>query len=119
MAYIDAEKTAEIRKELKEKFPKPWKFSVRNQHHSSIAVSIIEAPINFLEDYDDTNLQVNHYYLDDHWEGTALAALKDITKIVNEGNFDKSDLMTDYHHVGWYFDLQIGKYDKPFKHISE
>jgi hypothetical protein len=31
------------------------------------------------------------------------------------GNHDKSDVMTDYFNVGWYIDINIGKWDKPYK----
>lgn len=32
-----------------------------------------------------------------------------------EENFDKSDSMTDYFHVGWYVNLSVGRWDKPVK----
>lgn len=40
--------------------------------------------------------------------------LKKVSKIVGTYNYDNSDLMTDYFDVNFYFDLRLGKYDKPF-----
>lgn len=119
MAYIDAEKTAEIRKELKQSFSKSWKFLVRKLHNSKVVVTITQAPVNFLEDLDDTCMQVNHHHLDTEWDGEALAALKDIKRIANKGNSTQSYPNSIYSNVGWYFDLKIGTSLKPFIYISE
>ena len=32
--------------------------------------------------------------------------------------FDKSDLMTDYHHTAYFMDINIGRWDKPYKLIT-
>ena len=29
--------------------------------------------------------------------------------------FDKSDLMTDYHHIAYYLNINVGKWDKPYQ----
>ncbi len=32
--------------------------------------------------------------------------------------FDKSDLMTDYHHTAYFMDINIGCWNKPYKLIT-
>tara|TARA_R100001480_G_scaffold35183_1_gene47163 strand:- start:109 stop:504 length:396 start_codon:yes stop_codon:yes gene_type:complete len=32
--------------------------------------------------------------------------------------FDKSDLMTDYHHTAYFLDINIGRWDKPYQLIT-
>ena len=32
--------------------------------------------------------------------------------------FDKSDIMTDYFHTAYYMNINIGRWDKPYKLIS-
>ena len=32
--------------------------------------------------------------------------------------FDKSDLMTDYHHTAYFMDINIGRWDKPYQLIT-
>ena len=29
--------------------------------------------------------------------------------------FDKSDLMTDYHHIAYYLNINVGKWDRPYE----
>lgn len=128
MAYIRKEKSAEIRKALKAAFP-GWKFSVKIQHHSSLHVTILEAPLDLLAcqipseyttDTDRRNYtQVNHYYIKDHWNNPARDYLMQINSICNEGNHDRSDIMSDYFDVGWYFYLAIGNWEKPFVNTGE
>ena len=31
-----------------------------------------------------------------------------------EGNFDNSDPQSDYFSVGWYTDINVGKWNKPY-----
>jgi hypothetical protein len=33
---------------------------------------------------------------------------------MNMGNHDNSDIMTDYFDVGWYVDVNIGLWNKPY-----
>lgn len=134
MAYITAQQVDAKRKALKAAFP-GWKFSVTKHHHSRLNVAILAAPIDFLSveamarPMHHVNISheqavadvkacgttaVNHYYLADNWQGDALKALQGITKICMDGNHDNSDAGSDYFDVGWYFNLKIGQYDKPF-----
>ena len=32
--------------------------------------------------------------------------------------FDKSDLMTDYHHTAYYMNINIGQWNKPYKLLA-
>jgi hypothetical protein len=119
MAYISAKKTKEIREELKVRFPKKegWKFSVRNEDHTSIRIAIEEAPYRFTEgDY----AQLNKYYPNNYDNSDIFKKIIDVANgrflASGEQNFDKSDLMSDYFHVGWYIHIEQGKWGKPFVH---
>jgi|TARA_Y100001938_G_scaffold148249_1_gene231392 hypothetical protein len=116
MAYITTEQVKEIRNKIKEQFPtkEGWKFSIRRNHYSEISVDIMKAPINLLEGEDQERgyIQVNRFYPENYTHGDIF---KKITSIAMEGNFDESDPMTDYFHVGWYYSLSVGKWDKPFE----
>lgn len=41
--------------------------------------------------------------------------LVNIIAALNSENYDNSDIMSDYHDVGYYVDLNFGRYDKPCK----
>lgn len=58
--------------------------------------------------------QVNPYHFQNHYDGDAQAFLTEVLAIMNDGNWDKSDIQTDYFNVGWYVDVNIGKWDKPY-----
>lgn len=118
MAYISKEKTRLIREEIKKQFPrkKGWKFSIRNDRYTSIDIAIMEAPVKFHEkDY----AQINHYYPENYENSQILNKIRDIANGLflneKEQNFNKSDIMTDYFHVGWYIHITQGKWNVPFK----
>jgi len=107
MAYITTEAVKEIRNELKKEFPN-IKFSVVRENYSAIQVAIMESDLEFEKEY----MQLNHYHL--HTYPNA-EILKKICEISNRNNFDNSEPMTDYFHVGYYFSLSVGKWDRPYK----
>ena len=114
MAYVNKEKTKQVREDLKKEFPVKdgWKFSVRKEHSSTVIVSILKAPV----DFGTTHEQLNHYHLNwyDHSE-----ILKKIVKIANKGNYNNSNPMIDYFDVGFYLHLEVGKWDKPFEYVQK
>lgn len=89
-------------------------FSVR--HHSALVANIKSSHIDFGTDGYD---QVNEYYIEDHYQGEAAQFLIELKEAMNGcdqiQNFDKSDIQTDYFHVGWYIDIEIGSYKKPYE----
>lgn len=109
----------EIRQELKKEFPK-FKFSVTSDYNS-ITVTLMEGPVSpFANDDQEGYEQLNHYYLEDDLrlkEG-ARKMLQKVNQIANRENYDNSDHMTDYFDVGFYFNLHIGKWDRPFKVVK-
>jgi hypothetical protein len=58
-------------------------------------------------------MQVSHHWTD-LFTGDAKEFLDKAFTIMLEGNWDRSDIMTDYFDIGWYCDINIGKWDKPY-----
>lgn len=142
MAWVTNEKVAQVRADLKKEFPE-IKFRVNKgkNHHSTLYVTIVSAPYRFISE-GTKYTEINHYGLDENT--TYLGAkfeeaqkqnpsaylerreyaekfervdiLERIVQIMSVGNFDKSDIMTDYFHVGFYMSLSIGSWDKPFQY---
>ncbi len=117
MAYISTETVKNIRNALKEKFPE-YKFAVRQQHHSSLYVSIMKGPLELAQDVrtDYGYTQINHYYLDRTVHGEFYGKIVDCIKEVGEW-FDKSDIMTDYFHTAFYFNIEVGRHGKPYEKV--
>lgn len=121
MAYISTEKAAQIRKRLKEEFPE-IKFSVAlGSGKYSLNVTILKSPYEF-RPIDSEHLgyvDVNQYWVDSERFGYRnVDILKRIIAICNDGNWDRSDVMTDYFEVGWYLHLYIGQWNKPFELVA-
>ena len=60
------------------------------------------------------SLDVNPYWYQEHFSGKALGFLKEVLTAMNGGNHNNSDIQTDYFDVGWYVDVNIGSWNKPY-----
>lgn len=75
-----------------------------------------------LERYHQLNqYQFNDDYDPDDWNNGVFLTkagyylFQEVVKIVNQYNYDNSDIQTDYFDVNFHFNLDIGKWNKPFK----
>jgi hypothetical protein len=57
---------------------------------------------------------VNVYHIDSHFSGKACKCLEELLAAMNEGNWDRSDIQTDYFDVGWWVSIGIGRWNKPY-----
>lgn len=119
MAYINAESVKEKRQKIKKEFPikNGWKFSITKVNLSTIKLAILQAPYDMLEEKHKERgyTSVNYFHISDNYSGRIKDDLLKMYQILNEGNYDRSDLMIDYHNVGFYVDMTIGSWDKGFK----
>ena len=122
MAWINQERKATLATGLKKVMPKGWKYSLAVRHHSTLVLIISEALINIVVHslYDDQQkcrgyIDVNQYHIDGVFSGKLLKTFTAIRDAMIVGNHDNSDPMTDYFDVGWYIDINVGKWDKPFR----
>lgn len=103
------------------------------RHHSTLVLNIKSGSIDFIENYNNTvsqtsrylaspenfrkaegSIDVNPYWYHDHFEGNALACLQEIMAAMNVGNHNNSDIQSDYFDVGWYVDVNVGQWNKPY-----
>jgi len=129
MAYITASETKSIRNALKDEFGKTLKFSVRNSHHSSVNINLLESSVYNLEpnpDYDCNEGngfgfgQVSPWMTPKDQVENLLKKIDLIAKNApaKDGGkewYDNSDMMTDYFNTAYYVFTNIGKWNKPFK----
>lgn len=133
MAYVSQELKAKLAPRIKavlKKYGVKGTVAVRN--HSTLVLNLKSGSIDFIGNsnrvcgeshyqvsrgfrpnttgYD----QVNPYWYQDHYDGKAKAFLKEVLTVMNDGNHDRSDIQTDYFDVGWYVDINIGKWNKPY-----
>jgi hypothetical protein len=137
MAYVSQDLKKQLVPAIKavlKKYGVKGTIAVRN--HSTLVVNIKSGPIDFIENFIQTDadsnigrkmdqsqidyirknqsLDVNPYWYKEHFSGKAKAFLSELLPVMNNGNHDNSDIQTDYFDVGWYVDVNIGKWNKPY-----
>lgn len=114
MAYVSQEFKKKIAPEVKKILKKHGlRGTLSVRHHSTIVLKVKAGKINFGE---GGYHNVNTHWWDKHFAGNkeALAFFKEIFPVLNTGNYDNSDIMTDYFCVGHYIDVMIGDWDKDY-----
>jgi len=82
--------------------------------HNSIHIAVMEAP-EYLTIEKSTNESVNHYHFQNtNFTDYGKKLFQAIHEIILKYHWDESDSMTDYFHCAFYYNLHIGKWDKPF-----
>jgi len=132
MAYVSQELKAKLAQKIKAICKKyKVKASLAVRHHSTLVLNIKEGNIDFIGNYNQTisdrdptgkrqinpaekSIQVNPYWYHEHFSGTAKKFLEEVIPAMNNGNHDRSDIQTDYFDVGWYVDVNIGQWNKPY-----
>ena len=124
MAYVSQELKAKIAPKVKailKKYKVKGSLAVRN--HSTLVLNIKEGALDMYKDYGNVadaekfGIQVNPYWYKDHFSGRTRAFLAEVIPAMNDGNWDKSDAQTDYFNCGWYIDVNIGKWNKPYAKV--
>ncbi len=112
MAYMNQDKKRELAPAVKKVLKKYGvKGTLAVRHHSTLVVNLKSGKVNFGID----RAQVNPYWIKEHWEGDAQSFLMELKDAMMTGNHDRSDIQTDLVDVGWYIDINIGKWDKPYQ----
>ena len=118
MAYVSQEMKKELSvgiKKVLKKYGMKANIGVRN--HMSLYVDVMEGPIDF-ENYThgDKYIQVNTYWINDHYKGIAKQFLNELLTAMKGPNyFCNDDIQSDYFCRSHYTDINIGKWNKPYK----
>lgn len=110
-----------IRAYVKEAYP-TYKFSVTTKYFSGgseISVYLMEAPEEIfvkMPSRGEKYIQV-HSMRENYDELSPLAneILRDVHRFANSYRYNDSDGMIDYFDTNFYFDMAVGKWDRPFK----
>lgn len=126
MAYASRDLKAKLEPQIKA-LAKEYgvKATMARHHASTIVLNIQKGNIDFINDQKEdwttskTYTTVYHKNVERQFkEGTkALAFMKKAVAIIDQDNHDNSDIMSDYFDVGYYVDINVGKWDKPYQLI--
>ena len=129
MAYVNQERKAQIAAQVK---PILKRYGVKGtlavRHHMTLVLNIQSGAIDFASNYNDTvgtrygtqahikdYIDVNPYHYHKHFSGRAKQFLDEVLGAMNAGNHDRSDSQSDHFDVGWYVDVNIGRWNKPYQ----
>ena len=123
MSYISTEDVKKIRVALKYEFGKKLKFAVRKSPSChSVGVTIKSGTVDFSDIMRNPNeqVQVNHYHLQNY--GVHKSLFEKIVEIIKTAPskkwYNNSDAMIDYFDVAFYFDLNVGDWNNPYKKVA-
>ena len=100
--------------------------SVRN--YSTLNLTIFAGPVDFIGNFNTVNennprfnkatdsIQVNEYWYQDHFSGLALEVLEKLIPAMKTDDwFCEDDIQSDYFHRSYYYNVNIGRYNHPYK----
>jgi light-regulated signal transduction histidine kinase (bacteriophytochrome) len=137
MAYVTQEVITKARIALKA-LNKEYgvKATLSGKNDSTLYLTIAEGSIDFIGNYcenvkakriqhdtqqvidwvtKEQNVSVNQYYLDSSFSGVALEYLEKAKAIMYVDHWDKSDIQSDYFHCAYYVNINVGRWNKPYK----
>jgi hypothetical protein len=132
MAYMNQDKKARIApavKSILKRYGVKGSLAVRN--HSTLVLNIKSGTLDFIADYNKTTedrpggfrngspatkcIDVNPYWYREHFGNKVIRKfLDEIFRAMNDGNHNRSNIQIDYFDVGWYVDVNVGKWNKPY-----
>lgn len=129
MAYMSQEKKKALAPAIKrvlKKYHVNGSISVRN--HSTLVVNLKSGELDIIKNHNDvvmasgvqkpnlatTHIQVNPYYTDRNYSGKVAKFFSELIHAMNNGNHDNSDSQTDYFDVGWYIDINVGRWNQAY-----
>ena len=123
MAYVNQATKTKIAPKIKAicaKYKVKGSLSIR--HHSTLVLTIKSGAIDFIGNGNvicgQANTsgyeQINPYHYGSHYSGKAKKFLQEVLAEMNAGNHDNSNAQIDYFDVGWYVDVNIGKWNQPY-----
>ena len=132
MAYMNQERKQKIQAALKPILAKyGMKGTLKCRQHA-ITLTLRQGPIDFIGDLNESRngrlgvskdemrkhyeLQVNQYWIDEHYTGVSLEFLKQVKTAMQAADYyDNSDAQIDYFDTAYYMDINIGRWDKPYE----
>ena len=96
------------------------KGSIRVRNHSTLVVTVKSGAIDFSEYMrGDAYIDVNPYWIDQHYSGIARNFLNELLDAMKGPNyFNDDDAMTDYFSRSHYTDISIGTaWNKPYTYM--
>ncbi len=115
MAYMSQERKKELAPKIKEVLKKyKMKGTIGVRDHSTLIVNIKSGVLDLLDNTNDSYSSANVFRIGSQFKDENKKFLTELLEAMMIGNHNRSDIMSDYFDVGWYTDINIGRWDKPY-----
>jgi len=116
MAYMNQQRKQTIAANLKPVLKKyGMKGTLRVRNHMAIVLTLQSGPIKF-----DGREQINPYWFHEHYEGVAKDFLTEaFAALQSAGYYNNSDASIDYFDCAYYYDIEVGKWNKDYVYTGE
>ena len=112
MAYMNQETKAKIAPEIKKVLAKyDLKGTLAIRHNATLVLTLKQGKVDLTALQDKS---INHYHLD-QYDPSYSHIFRELVNAMNQGNHDNSRPEFDQFDVGWYIEICVGRYDKPYK----
>ncbi len=136
MAYVSQETKTKIAPSVKSVCKKYGvKATLAVSNHMTLVLNIKSGSVDFINNFNKTvsanhylssngftpaekSIDVNPYHYQDHFSGKALKFMHEVFTAMNSGNYDNSDVQSDYFDVGWYVNVNVGQWNKPYDYTQ-
>lgn len=133
MAYMSQQQKKELAPAINAVLKKyGMKGSIAVKHLSTLVVNIREGKLDLIAAANAHNMracrqgggpfypvadhfQEHGYRVDEYYTGEVQDFFLELRDAMMRGNHNNSEPMTDYFDVGWYMNINVGQYDKPYK----
>ena len=117
MAYVSQNDKKELSVGIKKVLKKyGMKGNIGVKNHMSLYVDVMEGPIDFDFSHGEGYSQVNTYWIDDHYKGIAKQFLNELlAEMKGTKYYNNDNAMFDHFDRSHYTDINIGKWNKPYK----
>jgi len=126
---LTKESVSSMRKALKLTIPKNWKYSFTTTARGiGINLRILKTDVNLLTQWADqfytthgrkienegllcfNSLSLTHPHYSLYFSDEINEIFRKVAKIMSEGNYDNSDIQSDYFDIGYYSHIEISKF---------
>ena len=133
MAYMNQDRKANLASGIKEILKRYGVKGTLSTDRYSHTLNIKSSTLDFIGNMNETTkntpyyrelrldadvrdyVQINTYHYRSQFSNKVIIKFFDeITRAMNIGNHDNSDIQTDYFDVGWYVNINVGKWNKPY-----
>jgi hypothetical protein len=110
-------------------------YSVRSK--MALSVNIASGKLDFLNNYNNVvsknlkytsrgftpaknSLDINQYWYHEQFDGEVKDCIEEIIDTIKTAGeyYDHSDIQSDYFNTAFYFDINVGRWDKPYSLVA-